>query len=53
MISKMTEKVDWYRAFGLIHEKDNHIIAVFAYKLATGNIETALEVDRVTRDTKQ
>ncbi|XP_039115724.1 uncharacterized protein LOC120251239 [Dioscorea cayenensis subsp. rotundata] len=52
MIPKMERTNDWYHAFGLIHENDNHIKVVFAYKLASDDIQTALEIHRFTRDNK-
>ncbi|KAH7688162.1 F-box domain-containing protein [Dioscorea alata] len=52
MIPKMKGKSEWFHAVGLIHEKDHHVKAVFAYKLATDDIQTALEIDTFTRDNK-
>ncbi|XP_039115743.1 putative F-box protein At3g52320 [Dioscorea cayenensis subsp. rotundata] len=52
MIPKMKGNQEWIHAFGLIHEKDNHVKAVFAYKLVTDDIQTALKIDSFTRDNK-
>ncbi|KAH7688161.1 F-box domain-containing protein [Dioscorea alata] len=52
MIPKMKGKQDWYHAFGLIHEKNNHVKAVFAYKLVTDDIQMAFEIDRIKCDNK-
>ncbi|KAH7688160.1 F-box domain-containing protein [Dioscorea alata] len=50
MIPKMEGKLGWYHALDLLHEKDNHVKAVFAYKLATDDAQTAFEINRFTRD---
>ncbi|KAH7688159.1 F-box domain-containing protein [Dioscorea alata] len=52
VIPKMRENLDWCHAFGLIHEKDNHIKAVFAYKLITSDIQMALHIHRIIYDNR-
>ncbi|XP_039115820.1 putative F-box protein At1g47790 [Dioscorea cayenensis subsp. rotundata] len=52
MIPKMKDNTEWYHAFGLIHEKDNHVKVVFAYKLATDDSQTALFLSDLSLDNK-
>ncbi|XP_039115730.1 putative F-box protein At3g52320 [Dioscorea cayenensis subsp. rotundata] len=52
MIPKMKGDHEWYHAFGLIHEKDNHVRAVFAYKLVTDDKQMAFKIDRIRCDNK-
>ncbi|KAH7688150.1 F-box domain-containing protein [Dioscorea alata] len=45
IIPKMKGNQEWYHALGLIHiENDNHVKAVFAYKLATDDIQMKFEI---------